>query len=53
MQTWPDEAFAAYLAAMINGEVADAVGLSIPTLTREFGPRSRYIETRPGRPKKR
>lgn len=38
---------------MTNGEVAAAVGLSIPTLTRAFGPRSRYIETRPGRPKQR
>lgn len=38
---------------MTNGEIATAVGLSIPTLTRAFGPRSQYIETRPGRPKKR
>lgn len=38
---------------MTNGEVAAAVGLSVPTLTRAFGPRSQYIETRPGRPKKR
>lgn len=38
---------------MTNGEIAAAVGLSIPTLTRAFGPRSRYIETRPGRPKQR
>lgn len=40
-------------ARMTNGEVAAAVGLSIPTLTRAFGPRSQFIKTRPGRPKQR
>ena len=43
----------AQFARMTNGEIAKAVGLSIPTLTRALGPRSQYIETRPGRPKKR
>lgn len=37
---------------MTNSEVAEACGLSTATLTRKFGPRSQYIETRPGRRKK-
>lgn len=40
-------------ARMTNGEIAEAVGLSVSTLTREFGRRGQYIKTRPGRPPKR
>lgn len=37
---------------MTNREIAEVVGLSIPTMTRAFGKRSDFVETGPGRPKK-
>jgi hypothetical protein len=39
-------------ARMTNGEIAAAVGLSVPTLAREFGKRSEHVPVAPGRPRK-
>lgn len=46
---WTGENF----AGMKNRQVADETGFSVKTLTEWFGPRSNYIKTRPGRPRRK
>lgn len=36
---------------MTNKDITEATGISVVTLTKEFGKRSKYIKTGPGRPR--